>query len=449
MKNIEDLLLENRGPLPTRELSHNFTATIVGELRTHPHHLTGFQRFKENLHMKLHKPATVFAALGIMLAFGGTAYATDGFTQAPAFLNVVFSTKQRLPSGDRIVAVDTKGCKNVRWDPDISALREGNMTYYYRVSKGSTLTNQQVAQMVQGQCELDNSQNAVTQDELVKLNPANKNTVVGSSAYDVITAISASSLSIHSKMPLGNNQVKEYERKYNHIDPTVIVYDSGSRARIAWSELKVGDHVTLSYRAAGNALKNSEVGSFGELNTDETTIVLVYRLTGNVEAIAEMSRYYGKEIMRAKPCDNDVNSWCNYDDSRTKDVSLTGSSSIVPGTTTTPTPTELVESAYRTYLKSQGNNSDYDYYQKARDTFMQSVTPELATEIRSPHNYDRIMCAQNTPESISFGVGNKDGNTMILPVVVHWSSQDSYTIQVHVNIGTNKISAIECPEMSN
>lgn len=73
MKDIDERL-RTAQPAPRRQLSTNFTAKIVTELKMHPG--TPEVRQKESLFMKLiHKPAMVLSAIFAVIILGGSAYA--------------------------------------------------------------------------------------------------------------------------------------------------------------------------------------------------------------------------------------------------------------------------------------------------------------------------------------------------------------------------------------
>jgi hypothetical protein len=205
MKNaqdIETLLTKEAAPKPRRELHQNFTSSIIETLKHNPkqERRPWWQRYLE-----FQKPAVAFASVAIVVMLTATAYATtDGFTRLPSFLNIHSAEQKTLPSGERIISIDTQGCKLEEWDESARKLTISDRTYLYRLSAGTSLTGDEIAQMVQGKCEFEaqtvSGVRTTALEKYALVQPRDKNHLVGGYANEIITDVSPTSLSTRGEM---------------------------------------------------------------------------------------------------------------------------------------------------------------------------------------------------------------------------------------------------------
>jgi hypothetical protein len=164
--------------------------------------------------------------------------------------------------------------------------------------------------MVRGNCFVQ-EQAAFDQKLLMEVldkNPLNKNAVVGGYIDSEVTAISDKSISLKSVVPY-STELKTIEQTFNNIDPDVLVYQSPNRMSL--KDIKIGDHVSIKYRATGDALKHSETIMPDKINTDEQTIVAIFKNTTDVTAAVDYAKYNGSEFEQVAPCDGE-GGYCTY-----------------------------------------------------------------------------------------------------------------------------------------
>jgi len=304
--NIEQLLKKSGNAKPKRPLSSDFTNKITNHLAANPRP-SRFGWLKEIFNMKwFTKPAIALSALAFLVIAGGTAYASVGGWSG---IIALFGGQKVLSNGDRIVQVDAKNCNYV----SAFTVTQGNKkvdSVYYRVKMGSKLTNEQVVQLVQGKCYADD-QAKFDQGVLQSLysNPLNKDKLVGGYADAAVKAITDSSISFEFVLPVGN-ELKTIKQTFNNIAPDVMVYQSPNK--ISWKDIKVGDRVSFSYRASGEALTHSETISPDKVKTDEQVLVFINKNTPEYSEAIDFQKYNGSEFEEVKPCSNQSDGYCNY-----------------------------------------------------------------------------------------------------------------------------------------
>lgn len=302
MKDIERLLTKNNAK-PARNLGADFTENIVSYLDNHPRK-SGLSKLKELLFMKFYtKPVIAIFAIMTLAAAGGTAYAAVGGWPG---IQALFGGQKKVDNA-RIVKVDTKNCK-ITNAFNITSKDQQQDAYYYKVKDDSKLTNEQVVQMVRGYCELDRAAQASLDivGELNK-NPLNKDKVVGHYIDSKVTAISGSSISLESDVPIGD-EVKTFNQTFPHIDSQVIVYEGAKRLTLG--DIKVGDHVSVSYRASRDALAHSETTNPASVKGEDQVIVTIARNSKDFTASINYQKYNGKEFEQVIPCSEDTGGYC-------------------------------------------------------------------------------------------------------------------------------------------
>jgi len=303
MKSDLETFLKNKHLEPRRKLSQDFTENILHKLENPPQE-DRFLHFKELFTMNLlKKPATVVVAIVACMALGGTSYAAvGGWSGIQAF----FGGEKKVDNA-RIVTVNTDNCTIT------SAFNVGThnkqSTYYYRVINNSKLTNDNIVHIAKGYCE-SSVQSQTTfnlQSELSK-NPLNQNTVVGNYVDSIVTAISGSGITIRSDWPIGDS-IKTITQTFPQIASDVIVY-SGTQ-RLSLNDIHVGDHVSLSYRATGDALTHSETIRPDEVNTKDQVVVSISKNSPDFTAAVDYQKYNGKEFEQVVPCSTHADGFCN------------------------------------------------------------------------------------------------------------------------------------------
>ena len=286
---------------PRRKLRRDFTKNVTSQLEGHRRMRMSV---KELLFMKYYtKPVLAVFAIIVFAAAGSTTYAAvGGWPGIEAMLG-----GQKKVDNARIVKVDTKNCKITSAFSITSNNQQG--AYYYKVKDNSKLTNDQVVQMVKGYCEVGQSGQASLdlQAELRK-NPLNKDKVIGGYIDSKVTAINSTSIGIESEVPVGE-EVKTIKQTFSHIDPEVIVYQGAGR--ISLGDIKTGDHISVSYRASGDALIHSETMNPSELNPDQQVIVAISKNSEDLTAAINYQKYNGKEFEQVVLCADGPNGYCN------------------------------------------------------------------------------------------------------------------------------------------
>ena len=312
MKDIEERL--GAGSVKPRwPLGDNFTSKVIerlgdGQTRPKPR-----PKWKEYINMKIHKPAFVGIATLAVVVLGGSAYAAVGGLDG---VRALFGGEKHISGGDRIVKVETQNCPHIDAFNITKKDRTANEAYYYKIKASSKLTNEQVVHMVQGSCEADNEGllNSAVAQKVASL-PENKNKLVGGYVDSVITAITANSISLKSDTAIGDKNglsTREVTQTYTHIDPHVVILYKGTEQK--YSSLKVGDHVSISYRATGAALQNSETIAPDTIDVNGQTIVLITRLSPQMHEYFDYTKYNYKEFQQVTPCATTTIGYCTLDE---------------------------------------------------------------------------------------------------------------------------------------
>ena len=301
-----DAKLRSGNARPRRELRADFTQTISDHIQAHPRHR---RMSAQEFFMKLlDKPAMAIAALVVAVVISGTAYAAANWPNITA----IFGGEQQTPQG-RIVKVDTANCHSETAFTVTKPTDQRGGPRYFRIKDGSKLTNDQVTQMVKGQCE-QGAQSDVLLDKM-KQNYHGDN-VIGGYIDNTITALSATSITLASDIPMGISpnkvEVRHVVKTFNHIDPAVQIYYKTDTLQL--SDLKVGDHIAFAYRATGDALQHSETMSPAEVNTDETTIVMIVKNTPDAVAAVNYQKYLGSEFEEVTPCKSTPSGYCTAEE---------------------------------------------------------------------------------------------------------------------------------------
>lgn len=301
MKNVEDIL-HQRAPRPNRPLANDFTTQVIQHLNDHPKQ-TRWSSIKDYFTMKqLTKPAVTAIAAITVVAVSGTAYAAVGGWPT---ISTMFGGEKDVVNA-RIVKVDTNNCQKAN---AFNATDAKDSAFYYRVKDTSKLTNEQVVQIVQGFCEAEQSgqSTAAILPELDK-NPLNRGHVVGNYIDSKVTAISENHIALESTISI-NGQVKTFNQSFDQIDPQVIVTEGGKR--IALSDIKIGDHVGISYRAND---PHDSANHPGNIDGKGKPVVLIVKNSTDFTSAINYQKYNGKDFEQVTACEDNPSGYCTVEE---------------------------------------------------------------------------------------------------------------------------------------
>lgn len=282
---------------PRRPLRKDFTNNVTDYITAHPR--TPRLTVKGFFMKLLDKPAIALAGVVAVFAISGTAYATViNWPNISAF----FGGEQQTSQG-RIVKVDTKNCHTNNAFTVTEPVDQRGGPRYFMVKQGSKLTNEQVTEMVLGNCE----QGAQADVLLGQLDQGALGENVVGGFDSVITAITPTSLTVHAEFPVGD-EIKHIEKTFNRVDPNVQVYYKADRLK--FDDLKVGDNIVFSYRAEGDALAYSETLSPTDLDTNQATIVMIIKNTPAAVKANEFRKYLGNQYEEVVPCGTNETRYC-------------------------------------------------------------------------------------------------------------------------------------------
>jgi len=298
MKNLENLLFKHT-PKPTRQLSSNFTHNVIAEIKSRQK-----QSRLDSLATALRLPA--FSKIGVALFAGvilvsGTAVAIALWPKP----TVTPTITKSLPSGNHIVGVDAENCQYFK-ALDGTATQPTSDKLYYEVRQGSKLTDQQIIDTVQGVCEENISNNAVS--AIVKQLPKNVPGMLSTEAY-TISAISKNSITVtldsHYNSALYTTKPN---LTYTHFSTNLLTYNENSK--VTYSNFKVGDTIKMVVQDTSG--KSSEAqDNYNPLNHPETiTVLAIIKIPA---LTADPSTFYtavGKDIVRVESCANSPSGYC-------------------------------------------------------------------------------------------------------------------------------------------
>jgi len=263
-------------------------------------------RLTDVLAQKLHTRLGFGMAVGTLL-LGGTAAA---ITLWPA-PTVTQTALKPLPSGNHIVGYDTQNC-NYFGTLDGTPPKTTDEKVYYEVRQGSTLTDAQLQSGLQGVCEENISNNAISAVE--KSLPVDRQG--DSTDAFTITAISTNSITVsldpHYTLPLfaSPSSVTKPNQVYTRFDSNLEVYDESTRS--SFSDLKVGDTIKMILKdTSGQPASLTYQPANHPENQLTEAIVKIPALT------ADPSDFYkgiATEFVRVNPCTGSPTGFCRaYD----------------------------------------------------------------------------------------------------------------------------------------
>jgi len=260
--------------------------------------------------IKQHKPAhwtdtftrqlRTKLGLGIVsgaLLIGGTA-AAFAFWPTPT---VTKTTLKPLPSGNHIIGYDTANCDYFAGAKGTQAATV-NEKVYYEVRAGSTMTDAQLQSSLQGVCEENMSNEAVSvvEHSLPKDRQGNS-----SEAYTV-TAISANSITVSLDSHYSDNTITKPNQTYTHFDSNLVVYNESTPSN--FGALKVGDTIKMVTK---DTTGRQASPSYEPTNHPENQ--MVEAIVKTPALTADPSDFYkglAKDFVRVEPCTSNASGYC-------------------------------------------------------------------------------------------------------------------------------------------
>lgn len=421
MKDLDELLRSSSAPRPRRELSSNFTATVVSTLKAHPQ-----KRQKESRFMKLiHSPVFAVVAAAILLIGGGTAYAaTDGFTKPFDLKNIFGYQKIVQPDGRRVLTIKTANCSTGTADAQTATTSDRML--YYRLNDAS-LVESEVLDFLQGYCEYYHS--IMSSD---RIDPRDYMEPREGYTYDAgkVIAVKGNTITIKSTTPVVTTD-------YTKTNSTIMLGAAETNKTI-----EAGDFLNFVYddTKPGNPLR----------------VVERYSKYYTFYQDAAYSRQSGTpslwdKLQRVEPCQQDGKAqFCDYG---SKTANTSDSSEAKEAVST-------IKTAYDTYIKDLASDrpvgseepADDDWperFANARKQFYTVTTQKLAQTLsEASFGADTILCTQNWTNEItqmSYGAPMVAGLTVTVPISrPNVENKVVPFVDVTYSLETKKIVSIDC-----
>jgi len=305
---------------PTRPLRSDFTQTTMRHARLAKKRHARKQTYASVIshkregfsHMKpLQKFAVGFALFALVAGIGGTTYAmTNGGWSS---IKALFGGKQKIAHA-RIVAVNVEHCDSVTAF-NITKNRTGNETRYFKIADNSTITNDDVIAMVKADCyaSYDADLNTPITNQINNL-PVNKDKLVGGYLDNEITAIGENSITV--KLQANEAFGKNVHQTFTDIDLASLTVIAHGKT-MPFSELKVGDHVAVSYRASADLRAHSETTAPEDIDASQQQLAILTVLP-YTHAFFDYQKNYGKTFEQVAPCNKTAIGYCTLDQYQAK-----------------------------------------------------------------------------------------------------------------------------------
>ena len=294
MKDI-DTLLKGCAVKPARELKDTFTGATLGFLtqREPARGLGGALR------ARLLTKAGALSFAGMVLVSGTVA--ALALWPRPS---VTQTTTKVLPSGNHIVGYDAANCNyfdELHGAPNTPTADK----VYYEVRAGSSLTDEQLRSSLEGVCEENMSNNAMT--AIIKRLPAVRG-LQSTIAY-VVTAISPKSITISPDPHYGpGSSTTKPGMTFTRFAGNLLVYDESTRAN--YGNLHAGDTVKLAVQDVSGR-SSEDQSNYNAMNHPDNVIILAIE---KIPALtADPGAFYqaiAKDIVRLDPCSTSPTGFC-------------------------------------------------------------------------------------------------------------------------------------------
>lgn len=396
MKDNDDMLRAAL-PRPARELSSNFSARVVAELKAHD-----TESQKEYTPMKFRLApmiATIVAAVIVLVGGGVTYAATDGFTK-PFNLENIFGYKTVTePNGGKVLAVQTANCTVGAVD---APKGNADQTLYFRLKQ---VSEADAMRWLQGYCESISAETFYS--TLRDTYMTTDNTV----SSGVVTSATDRTIDITDDETRTNVQF------------AITASTKIDRSSHTSNTFTAGDYVTVV--TVSNDSATPQVAQY------------IIHQSSNAKFYTDNAEKYRAGMDRVQPCGD---TFCAYG-SGSPDSSDTSQEAVA-----------FIMNAYEPYQTSLEVMSDdwLDQLTRAKQAFYQHTTAQLATKLERTYAVDPIICAQNVvPGIISYGTPIMQGTNVIVPVVHRRSDADQNPrvfADVSYSLVQKKIVSIDCTQ---
>lgn len=297
MKDL-DKMLKKQAPLLKQGISSDFTQKVIMNIQNKKP-----ARWTDKLFRKLRTKLSLVTAAG-MLLLGGTAAALSLWP----IPSVTKTTLQQLPSGNHIVGYNAKNC-NYFGELDGAVSKETNENIYYEVQQGSPLDDEQLQSSLQGICEENISNNAVS--AVMKLLPASKRGDSGL-AY-TITGVTPASLTVSPDSHYDAKYIMVLPNQtYTRFDSGIAVFDQTSKS--GFDAIRVGDTVKLITRDTSGVSPETQQMYTSANHPENQLIMAVVKIPAPT---ADPTLFYtsvAQDIVRVEPCTSSPSGFCRaYD----------------------------------------------------------------------------------------------------------------------------------------
>lgn len=309
MSKIDEILRSSPAPEPRRDLATDFSQKTLAGLTK-----AGIEPSKKSVIFGL-KPAQAFiVSLIVVCTLSVGVY---GLAKNLGFLNIIFNSETVLPSGDRVIGVDTKNCAKF-WQNSQGESNSSDQRLYFRLSKDSTLSTEQFVQAVQGQCEIVQDTREPSYSEIIDMVydrlPHDLTTVVvGYDSVARVTSLTPSSITVTYIDYITPALLQRSAPKvvtYSVEDHQITKLDVAGH-NIDWSQIKPGDFIM--------PIVSADSKSGGEYTPLEgkadNKLLLVQQKSDNVAAYLRLSLSgYETDLERVVPCHSDPSKYCTIHD---------------------------------------------------------------------------------------------------------------------------------------
>lgn len=306
MKDKIDKALQQHQAQPRKALGQDFTANVTRQLHEKP--ATGLRRLRTAFHwprVRHLNKATMLAILGLIVVSGSAA----AYTLWPR-PTTTLTLHKNLPSGNQIVGIDTANCDYTGAVDSTQPMATGTKHVYYEIKRGSVLTDEQIRDGIQANCELNTDNNAVS----AMVHKYHFDTVTGMQSTNVYTvnAITVNSITLTQDQHYDSKLYPSAQTNTYAVNGSTRIQNEGKPAQL--SDIKLGDSVILVVQDTSGNIETAD-NTWQPLNHPETITVLgiikVPALTASPDAVY---RAFATEIVRVEPCSTSPTGFCRaYD----------------------------------------------------------------------------------------------------------------------------------------
>jgi len=303
MNKIE-ALLTNHIPKPKRALRSNFTKIIVTELNAHPEAAGNYTKLSR-LRSRLLTRAGMLSLTAGTLLVGGTAMAIAVWPTP----SVSKTTTQELPSGNHIVGYNLKNCNYFSGVADTS--RKTNENVYYEIRQGSALTDHQLESTLQGICEENVSNNAIS--TIIKQLP--NGLPRGGFSTEALTVEATSKDSITVSLDPHYNQslftIKPH-LTYTKLSGSLLVYNEATK--MAFANLRPGDTVKMVMQSSAGISSETSQNYNPQNHPEAITILAIVKVPALTNDPTTFYTGVATDFVRLDTCTTSPTGFCRaYD----------------------------------------------------------------------------------------------------------------------------------------